>query len=91
MQNISSRIGANAAQNDREFHISYLIQGFSMHAEVKTQVAEQDSFLCKALQTGLRVESCLSNYVEANALALRNSVCFKCNQGAEVRAAYANS
>jgi len=62
-----------------------------MLAEVKTQVAEQDSFLCKALQTRLRVESCLSNYVEANALALRNSVCFKCNQGAEVRAAYANS
>ncbi|MBR57797.1 MAG: hypothetical protein CMH54_07035 [Myxococcales bacterium] len=62
-----------------------------MTADVKTQVTEHDNFFCRALQLNLRVENCLANYVDANALNLRNSVCFKCNQGAEVRAAYANS
>ncbi len=60
-------------------------------ADVKTQMSDQDSFRCRALRTELTVENCLCNYVEANALALRNSVCHKCPQGAEVRAAYANS
>jgi len=58
---------------------------------IKGQVSEVETFYCRALQTELRVSNCLGNYVEANALNLRNSVCHKCNQGAEVRAAYANS
>ena len=62
-----------------------------MSTDVKTQLTEQETFFCKALQTSLRVQNCLGNYVDANALALRNSVCHKCDQGAEVRAAYANS
>ncbi len=62
-----------------------------MRIDVKTQVREQDGFFCRALHTVVKVESCLSNYVDANALNLRNSVCYKCNQGAEVRASYANS
>lgn len=62
-----------------------------MQTDVKQQLSETDTFSCRALQTQLTVENCLSNYVEANALALRNSVCYKCLQGAEVRAAYSNS
>ena len=64
---------------------------YRMRTEVKSQVKEQEHFDCRPLQTNLRVENCLANYVDANALNLRNSVCFKCNQGAEIRAAYANS
>ena len=62
-----------------------------VQADIKSQLGAHDTFLCKALTTVLSVENCLGNYVEANALGLRNSVCHRCPQGAEVRASFANS
>lgn len=40
---------------------------------------------CKTLKTEIPLKKCLDSYVEANAFSDRESNCFKCVQGQQVR------
>lgn len=43
------------------------------------------SFHCKFLHRTVTVSECLDDYVNANALNIKNSPCFKCAHGLKVR------
>jgi hypothetical protein len=49
------------------------------------------SFYCKFLTRTVTVSECLDDYVNANALNIRNSPCFKCSHGLKVRADFSGA
>ena len=55
----------------------------------KARLRDEDVFHCRFLQRDIEVASCMNNYVNANALNVRNSPCFKCPVGLKMRAEYA--
>lgn len=44
------------------------------------------TFYCKFLTRTVAISECLDDYVNANALNIRNSPCFKCSHGLKTRA-----
>ena len=52
---------------------------------------EPETFNCRARGTELSVLICMSDYVDANALKRKDSPCFSCAQGADIRVEYAKA
>ncbi len=50
---------------------------------------EPDSFHCRAYGQRLAIFTCMSNFVDANALKRSELPCWKCEQGEDVRAEFA--
>ena len=48
-----------------------------------------DSFFCKFLGHSVTVQECLDDYMNANALNIKNSPCFKCAHGLKMRTEFA--
>lgn len=46
-------------------------------------------FFCKFLHRELAVSACMDHYVNANALNIKNSPCFKCAHGLKTRLEFA--
>lgn len=49
------------------------------------------NFFCKFLNRDVRTTECIDDYVNANALAIRHSPCYKCPQGLKTRIGFAQS
>ncbi|GMV42705.1 MAG: hypothetical protein AMXMBFR64_44210 [Myxococcales bacterium] len=49
------------------------------------------TFYCKFLTKTVSISDCLDDYVNANALNIRNSPCFKCSHGLKVRANFSGA
>ena len=58
-------------------------------ASVKKKLST--SFYCKFLTRSIMISECLDDYVNANALNIRNSPCFKCSHGLKVRADFSGT
>ena len=52
---------------------------------------EPDTFFCRALGKRFSIHECMSRFVDANALGLKDKPCFKCNQGNDNRLDYAKT
>jgi hypothetical protein len=50
-----------------------------------------EEFKCKFLNRHIMVSDCMDNYVNANALNIKNSPCFKCGHGLKIRMGFAQS
>ena len=48
-----------------------------------------DQFFCKFLGCTVTVSQCLDDYMNANALNIKNSPCFKCVHGLKMRSDFA--
>ncbi len=60
--------------------------------EPATKTPESDfTFYCENRQMEVGLLFCLDSYVDVNALNVRDSQCFKCAQGARIRAQFATS
>ena len=49
------------------------------------------NLFCKFLNREVRTTECIDDYVNANALNIRHSPCYKCPQGLKTRMGFANS
>ncbi|MCA9521089.1 MAG: hypothetical protein KC609_08955 [Myxococcales bacterium] len=56
---------------------------------IQRSYALKDQFFCRGYQSDVRVQSCIDNYVDANALQRKEVPCFNCQQGLEVRNEFA--
>jgi len=52
---------------------------------------EPDTFRCRAKARRLSVFTCMSDYVDANALKKKDTPCFTCPQGEDVRRDFAKA
>ena len=50
-----------------------------------------ERFYCKNRQAEVSMMYCLDNYVDVNALNVKDSQCFRCTQGSRVRADFSAS
>jgi len=57
----------------------------------RIQVRLDVPFTCKARQQEVSVEKCLDSFVEANAFGIKESPCYKCQQGQRIRNMIARS
>jgi hypothetical protein len=48
-----------------------------------------ETFNCKFLHRELAIADCMNHYVNANALNIKNSPCFKCAHGLKTRLEFA--
>lgn len=49
-----------------------------------------DAFFCKFFNRDVRLTECIDDYVNANALNIKHSPCFKCPQGLKNRIGFSN-
>ena len=52
---------------------------------------EPETFRCRPKSRHLSVFTCMSDYVDANALKQKENACFMCPQGEDVRRDYAKA
>jgi hypothetical protein len=52
---------------------------------------EPETLYCRAFARRMSVFKCMSKYVDANALRQKQTPCFQCAQGGEIRCTYAKS
>ena len=57
----------------------------------QTQMQGGAEFFCKRMQQPIQTAKCLDWFVDHNALARKESPCFKCKQGETNREAFARS
>ena len=62
--------------------------GFTPAAKKKRLTAQ---FFCKFFNRDVRTTECIDDYVNANALNIRHSPCFKCPQGLKNRMSFSAS
>ena len=46
-------------------------------------------FFCHNIKRDVTVEECLDNYVNANAINIKNLPCYRCEQGQKIREEFA--
>lgn len=51
----------------------------------------RDPFFCKFLHRTVHVQECLDDYMNANALNIKNSPCFKCAHGLKMRTEFSGT
>lgn len=54
-------------------------------ASTRDMSTKGDTFWCKNRQAEVTMLFCLDSFVDVNALNIKDSQCFKCNQGGRVR------
>ena len=60
---------------------------YALNAAQKRKIT--DTFFCKFLGCTVTVAQCLDDYMNANALNIKNSPCFKCAHGLKMRGEFA--
>lgn len=55
----------------------------------RTALALNDEFACESREISLKLHECLTDYVNANALRIKASPCFKCARGQRNRVDFA--
>ena len=60
---------------------------YALNAAQKRKIT--DTFFCKFLGGTVTVAQCLDDYMNANALNIKNSPCFKCAHGLKMRGEFA--
>lgn len=57
----------------------------------RTVTSGAERFYCKNRQADVTMMFCLDNFVDVNALNVKDSQCFRCTQGSRVRADFSAS
>ena len=59
--------------------------------DLNIDISKSEFFFCKGRNENVNIKFCIDSYVDVNALNIKDSPCFKCSQGQDIREAYANS